>query len=189
MILLAVECGEQRSPTLIIELNVYATRIGLLITSDIKITLAHHMQLTTDRMSVAGMTMSVVLNVILAMAAIARLLYACCSLRAAVRSVLPDAGRHYISLARLLAVSAALYTAVYIALIVARHETGSLVVIMALYFVQASLPLLVLLHVDGHSRAPTVTLPELSIPAHEVLHISGGMELPPRVSIGVSDDH
>lgn len=104
------------------------TSTDLLLASFIIIPSAQQIQHLSNRIALAGMTMSVVLNILLPGATIACLLYEHWILRAAVRNVIPNEGCRYISLARLLAVSAALYTAVYIVLIVQRHDIQALIV-------------------------------------------------------------
>ncbi|KZV99456.1 hypothetical protein EXIGLDRAFT_762547 [Exidia glandulosa HHB12029] len=103
-------------------------------------------KLVTDAISVTGMAISLGLNVLLAAAAIAKLLSAHRTLRKAVSQVLPDAGCHYISISRLLAITAVMYTATWLTMILTRHAATQTLVLVILYFVQATSPLLILLH-------------------------------------------
>ncbi|EJD54228.1 hypothetical protein AURDEDRAFT_156006 [Auricularia subglabra TFB-10046 SS5] len=137
----------------------------VLVTIDGTLELRERQATPGEMLSIGASTLTVCFNFMLASAAIARLLLARRRLR---RAALPGGGGHYVQIAHLLAGSTVLYAAGWIPMIIWRHDTFSIPHLSMLFFLVASLPLVIMLHVAWRShRDCSFILPEIS-PAADV---------------------
>lgn len=121
-----------------------------------------------ENMSIVGISVSIALNVLLAAAAIARLLLARRDLR---REALPYGGGHYIRLCGLLALSTAFYTAGWLIVLIWRSDMAVVVALAVQVGILAASPLLIMLHATRREPAAaadtSITLPP--VPALDTL--------------------
>lgn len=120
---------------------------------------------TSAKAALVGLSLNLGLNVMLALAAIARLLRARSELR---RAALPAGGQHYVEISRLLAVIAIVYAGAWMPTLILRETLAAIVVSVVLMSVITLSPLLIALQVGerarAHSELASVELPEIALP-------------------------
>ncbi|EJD54803.1 hypothetical protein AURDEDRAFT_141504 [Auricularia subglabra TFB-10046 SS5] len=115
-----------------------------------------------ENMSIVGISVSMTLNLLLAAAAITRLLLARRDLR---REALPCGGGHYIRLCGLLAASTAFYTAGWFIVLIWRSEMAVVVALTVQVGILATTPLFVMLHATRREQGAantSITLPPVT---------------------------
>ncbi|EJD43815.1 hypothetical protein AURDEDRAFT_167195 [Auricularia subglabra TFB-10046 SS5] len=149
------------------------------LVQDIQLSIAHiAWNASSARTALAGLGLNLALNVLLALAAVARLLSA--------RK--HRAGKHYVEIARLLAAIALAYVAAWAFTLVYRATFAAIVVAVVLISVVTLSPLLIALQVGERARAQaletTLELPEMMMPTsrqHSLELPAGRPWLAPRL--------